>query len=189
MERVKKIRYRKIHRKIKYPRLEFKTGRLMLILPEGYAGGKKLVEKHADWISKKQQFIEKGLKTAGRLNLNEGTDLDDLKTAVKKTTGKFAAELGVETNSIYFRHMKTRWASCGNNGNLTFNTRLRFLPKRLLRYVIFHEVAHRVERRHNGKFYDIMGRKYPDAEKMEEKLFAYWFLIQQNTLREKGEFK
>ena len=44
------VEYEVILRKVKYPRLEIKTGSLRVIVPEGYDGAGKLVEKHRKWI-------------------------------------------------------------------------------------------------------------------------------------------
>ena len=53
------IEYTIIRRKIKNPRMEFKTGSLVLILPNNYTDHKKLIEKHKNWIYNKLELIEK----------------------------------------------------------------------------------------------------------------------------------
>ncbi|MBC7076952.1 MAG: M48 family metallopeptidase, partial [Synergistales bacterium] len=67
------------------------------------------------------------------------------------------------------------------NNNLTVNTLLKYLPEDLISYVIFHETAHSVERKHNTNFWELVKRKYPDYQVKEEKLLTYWFLIQEIT--------
>ena len=46
-------------RNIKYPRLEFKTGQLILILPERFGDDKDVIKKHEEWIYKKNSQIMK----------------------------------------------------------------------------------------------------------------------------------
>jgi len=82
-----------------------------------------------------------------------------------------------QIHKIYFRRMKTKWASCSLKGNLTVNTLMKYLPEELIRYVIFHETAHLIERRHNDRFWGIISQKFGNYEKMEQDLFSYWFLI------------
>jgi len=57
------IDYETDYREIKHPRLEFKTGRLFLVLPKNYKEEHNLIEKHKEWIQCKkeidiQYFIE-----------------------------------------------------------------------------------------------------------------------------------
>lgn len=79
----------------------------------------------------------------------------------------------VSVNKIYFRKMKTKWASCSSKKNLTINTLLRYLPKDLIEYVIYHEMAHLVEKRHNERFWKIISHRFPDYKKVEKELFIY----------------
>ncbi|MGC8579952.1 MAG: M48 family metallopeptidase [bacterium] len=86
-------------------------------------------------------------------------------------------ELRVELNHIYFRKMRTKWASLSSAKNLTINSLVKHLPEYLIRYVIFHELAHIIEKRHNNKFWEIISRKFKNYQKMEREMFIYWFLI------------
>jgi len=40
------IEYTAVRRKVKYPRLEFKTGKLLLVLPENQRSHVEVIEKH-----------------------------------------------------------------------------------------------------------------------------------------------
>ena len=73
--------------------------------------------------------------------------------------------------------MNSKWASYSQRGNLTVNTLLRHLTDTLIDYVVFHEVAHSVEREHNKRFWRILSKKFPNYEKLERELLIYWFLI------------
>jgi predicted metal-dependent hydrolase len=79
--------------------------------------------------------------------------------------------------------MKTKWASHSQNNNLTINTLLKFLPEDLIRYIVYHETAHNVERKHNEIFWSLIKRKHPDYQTKEENLLAFWFLTQEVTNR------
>jgi predicted metal-dependent hydrolase len=76
--------------------------------------------------------------------------------------------------------MKTKWASHNsNNNNLTVNTLLKYLTQDTIEYIIYHETAHSIERKHNEKFWSIINKKFPDYQNKEKDLLTYWFLIQQ----------
>jgi hypothetical protein len=87
-------------------------------------------------------------------------------------------ELNTKINKIYFRKMTTKWASHSQNNNLTVNTLLKFLPEDLISYIIYHETAHNIERKHNENFWALVSRKHSDYEVKEKNLLTYWFLIQ-----------
>ena len=170
------IRYEKVYRNIKYPRLEFKSGNLVLILPQNYENEKELLRKHKDWIYKKWSFIQRCLAIANDLPSSPNADLGDFKDSVNQIVKALSEELGVRTNKVFFRKMKTKWGSCSFKGNLTINTLLRFLPRIFISYVVLHEMAHRIHRKHTNGFHEIMKSRFINTEEMEEKLFAYWFL-------------
>jgi hypothetical protein len=75
--------------------------------------------------------------------------------------------------------MNSKWASHSRNGNLTLNGELRFLPKNLIEYVIFHEMAHSIERKHNERFWKTVERRFKNHQEIENKLLVYWFLIKE----------
>lgn len=77
--------------------------------------------------------------------------------------------------------MKTKWGSYSKKGNLTINTLLKYLPDKLIEYIIFHEMAHSIERKHNERFWNIINKKFKDYETKEKNLLVYWFLVQTIT--------
>ena len=46
-------------------------------------------------------------------------------------------------------------------------------------YVIFHEMAHSIERKHTERFWKIVARRFKCHQKMENELMIYWFLLKQ----------
>lgn len=170
-----KIPYNVSYRNIKYPRLEFKTGELLFVLPFGYKPD-YLLDKHRKWILQKSDFIRKCLKESINSKLSKSTE-KQFKTLVNSFVGKASEEMGVELNNIFYRNMKTKWASCSSKRNLTVNTLMKHLPNKLIEYVIFHEIAHILEKRHNDKFWKIITRKFKNYQKLEKDLFIYWFQV------------
>jgi predicted metal-dependent hydrolase len=167
--------YNVSYRDVKYPRLELKTGNLLLVLPHGQDPS-EIAEKHRDWINQKTELIRTSLEDSTSKKIFERED-GEFKDVVRLFAEKISRELDVSVNRIYFRKMKTKWASCSSKGNLTVNTLLGYLPEELIEYVVLHEIAHLIERRHNDRFWGIISTKFGEYQKMEKDLFAYWFLI------------
>ncbi|MCD6166102.1 M48 family metallopeptidase [bacterium] len=169
------IPYKVSHRAVKYPRLEFKIGELLIILPLGHKPD-VLLEKHKDWILKKLEFIKECLESAKDKGLINRTE-EEFRELIHSLARKTSKDLRVELNHIYFRRMRTKWASLSSAKNLTVNRLMKYLPEYLIRYVIFHELTHLIEKRHNDKFWEIISQRYKNYQKMEREMFVYWFLV------------
>ena len=54
---------------------------------------------------------------------------------------------------------------------------MKYLPEKLIEYIIYHELAHLIEKRHNERFWEIIEERFEDFKSLEMSLFANWFLI------------
>jgi len=178
---MQKIDYTVDYRDIKFPRLEFKTGNLHLILPKDYEKENTILEKHQEWITKKEQLIKQALIMAEDTTLNLERSVNDLKNLVYSTIQTYKKEAHLQVNQVYFRKMRTKWASFSTKRNLTINTLLKYLPEQLIKYVIFHEMVHSIERKHNERFWNLINEKFKDVETKENDLLIHWFLVQRMT--------
>ncbi|MCK9211204.1 MAG: M48 family metallopeptidase [Ignavibacteriaceae bacterium] len=163
------------HRNIKYPRIEYRTGIRKLILPFG-ANPADITNKYEKWISAKESFIKTTSEAATQLHTDE-MQLNELVKLINNQVIAHSKELGVVVKRVQFRKLFSKWGSCSVNGNLCFNSLLRYIPKRIIKYVVYHEMIHLIERKHNYKFWQMIEEKYPAHSKYEEELFGYWFLI------------
>jgi hypothetical protein len=125
-------------------------------------------------------FVEKCLNHASDKRLVERTE-EEFRNLIQSLVGKALVEMAGRLDHIYFRVMKTKWASCSAKRNLTINTAMRYLPDYLIRYVIFHEIAHLKEKRHNGQFWKIVSKRFDDYQELEKDLFVYWFKVAKRT--------
>lgn len=73
-----------------------------------------------------------------------------------------ATKMGVEVPLLRFKEMHTRWGSCSSVGAITLNWRLVHTPAEVIRYVIVHELAHRVHLNHSTKFWQLVEKHDPD---------------------------
>ncbi len=175
--------YRVSYRKIKYPRIEFTTGELVLILPYG-TKPEEIYEKHSKWIEKKRAFINECIKEAKAKEL-EARESKDFRQLVQNYMEEISKELKVKANKIFFRKMRTKWASLSRRKNVTVNTLMKFLPDDMIEYIIFHELAHLIERKHNERFWKIIESCYPKHNHYEKSLFGYWVKINENPIEKK----
>jgi hypothetical protein len=185
------VPYRVFYRNVKYPRLEFITGELLLILPHGY-DPESLLRKHRRWILNKSRLLKECFEEASKIELVERTE-DELKALVYVYIQEASREFKIQGSKfkiqslkfkiqnsrfkIRFRRMKTKWASFSKKGTFTFNTLMKYLPEDLIRYVVFHEMAHLFERRHNERFWGLLSNVFSNLEEVERKLLICWFGI------------
>jgi len=169
--------YKKVHRKVRSARLEFEDGLLTIILPENFKDGEKLINQHKRWILKQIEKFEELKRHSKKMTINRKLDINSFQKQVTKKIAKFSQEFGVSVKDISFKKLKSRWGSCSSDGKITINTLLRFLPERYIEYITFHEVLHRIEKRHNKRFYTLLKEKFLDKELIEKDLATYWYLL------------
>lgn len=76
-----------------------------------------------------------------------------------------AEELGVTIKRISVRDQSSRWGSCSTTGVLSYSWRLILAPPFVLDYLAVHEVAHLVEMNHSPRFWRVVHRMCPDAQR------------------------
>jgi predicted metal-dependent hydrolase len=70
--------------------------------------------------------------------------------------GSAEAETGWSASSVRVRRQRSRWGSCTSTGALSLNESLVFLPQRLVRYVMVHELAHTRRLDHSPAFWSLV---------------------------------
>jgi predicted metal-dependent hydrolase len=171
------VEYEVIHRNIKYPRLEVKTGYLYLILPKEYHNHQELLKKHENWIYNKISLIKNSQKEALTRSLNHDRTEKKFKSMVLLYVDKISQELNVTVNQIRFQRMKSQWGSCSSQGNINFNLYLKYLPSNLIEYIVYHELAHLIEMGHNKKFWNLISNRFNDYNEKENELLIYYMIL------------
>lgn len=77
----------------------------------------------------------------------------------------YASKLGVSYDSVNVRDMTKRWGSGGSDRRIAFNWRIVMAPRRLVEYVVAHELCHLFHDDHSRDFWRLMGRVMPDHER------------------------
>ncbi|MBN2251875.1 MAG: M48 family metallopeptidase [Candidatus Altiarchaeota archaeon] len=171
------IDYEVVPRNVEYPRLEYKTGKLVLVLPRNYMGEERIIDAHKDWIYKKHSEILSNLSASRNKKLVQRSD-QYFRKLVNSAVKRESSKIKVKVKKVFFRRMKSKWASCSAEGNLTINSLMRYLPKELIEYVVYHEITHFIERGHNERFWKLIRKRYKNPQRKEKELFIYWFKIQ-----------
>lgn len=89
--------------------------------------------------------------------------LDELSTA-----------FGLPYARASIRFQRSRWGSCSSNGTISLNARLMFLPDRLVRCVLTHELCHTVHMNHGPGFRRLLGGLEPGHETIRHELRDGW---------------
>lgn len=76
----------------------------------------------------------------------------------------YGARFSLSPRSIRVADFVTGWGSCGPEGNITINWHLVFAPRKVLEYVVAHELAHLRHRTHGKDFWDFLGSMVPDYQ-------------------------
>lgn len=79
----------------------------------------------------------------------------------------------VKPNKIKIKEQKTRWGSCSSNGNIALNYKLMRFNKKVIDYVIIHELCHIREMNHSKRFWDLVSSFMPDYQIYKKQLKIY----------------
>ena len=90
---------------------------------------------------------------------------------------QLAATRSLRVSGISIRNQRTRWASCSADGRISLNYNLLFLPRRLVRLVLVHELCHLIELSHSRRFWELLLAEEPDLEALSVELDDSWGLV------------
>lgn len=109
------------------------------------------------------------------LRVRPGTDADArgeilagwyrglIRAEVPSLVKAWEARLGLKVKVVFIQQMKTKWGSCNPAARtLRLNTELAKKPLECLEYIVVHEMAHLLERKHGPRFIALMDRHMPN---------------------------
>jgi predicted metal-dependent hydrolase len=85
-----------------------------------------------------------------------------IRADVRELVARHSRRLGSAPSGIRIGNQKTLWGSCSGRGVISFNRKLVAAPKRVLEYVVVHELAHLRERNHGPAFWHLVESLLPD---------------------------
>lgn len=74
------------------------------------------------------------------------------RSRLSEETAVVATQAGVSIRSVRVGDPVSRWGSCSSSGTLNYSWRLILAPPHVLRFVVAHEVAHRLHMDHSPAF-------------------------------------
>jgi len=89
---------------------------------------------------------------------------------------RWQKKIGINPVRIQIRKMKNKWSSCSSKGNITLNSEIKILPRKLVEYIIVHELLHIIVPNHNKTFKVLLSTYLPDWEGLHLRLISYSFL-------------
>ncbi len=98
---------------------------------------------------------------------------EDLRTAGQRLADRATTRLGIRAVRVRIGGGDRAWAVCTPTGIVRLHRDLAAAPPAAMRYVLAHEVAHRVERNHSAAFWRHVGQIEPDWEQLRH-IFDCW---------------
>lgn len=143
-----------------------------------YLGNEIDINQQFDFFNSKY-FVRFEVDTLSLSNYNNKQDIEDrfytwlrqkAKEYIPVRVKQIAGELGISYGKVTIRNQKTRWGSCSAKGNLSFNLKLMMYEKRVIDYVIIHELCHRKEMNHSKRFWNLVENYMPDYRVFKKQL-------------------
>lgn len=134
------------------------------------------ISEKADWILKKiehfrifygRRWNRQLLKVSQKEYEKRRQEAQKL---IEEKISSFNETYGFSYNKIFVRNQKTRWGSCSQKGNLSFNYKIVFLPVKLANYIVVHELCHLREFNHSSKFWKLVEKTIPDYKKLRKEV-------------------
>jgi len=95
---------------------------------------------------------------------------------------KYQAKYEITFNRLTITAAKTRWGSCSSRGNICFSYRLAMLPIYVIEYIVVHELAHLKYLNHSSKFWEHVGKLYPEYNNAEKWLKQHKYALAQQII-------
>lgn len=84
----------------------------------------------------------------------------------------WSTQTGLRPSKVSIASQRRRWGSCSASGELRLNWRIVGASKRLVEYVVSHELVHLRHADHGPAFWRALGRAMPDFEERRSQLRA-----------------
>jgi hypothetical protein len=97
--------------------------------------------------------------------------------ALSPWLANLAEPAGLRYADLAIKNQRTRWGSCSATGRISLNCKLLFLPRDLVRYVIWHELCHLLEPNHSERFWMHLRHFEPAADSLHGRMRDAWKVV------------
>jgi predicted metal-dependent hydrolase len=106
-----------------------------------------------------------------RRDLLEGWYREQIKEVAPDLIAKWEPRMGVKVARFFVQRMKTKWGSCNPGScSIRLNTDLAKKPRECLEYIVVHEMAHLLVRKHDDRFGAVMDGCLPNWRVLRQML-------------------
>jgi predicted metal-dependent hydrolase len=99
-----------------------------------------------------------------------GIATDELRQRLEETS----RETGIDYVRMHLRRQRTRWGSCSVAGTISLNVCLMFQRPGVVRYLLVHELCHRLQMNHSPRFWSLVESHEPGWRALDAELLKGW---------------
>lgn len=130
--------------------------------------GKRVQIKTKTYI---ELFVRSGSTKHHRAELLKEWYRDELRRVLDSIVSKWEKILGISSNEVFIKTMKTKWGSCNpKTGNIMINLELAKKPLECIEYIVAHELTHLIEPTHNSNFRAHLDYYLPNWKQLRDEL-------------------
>lgn len=175
--------------------IKFVTNKELVVFAPIYASKKdidKFIESKKTWILKKGRELDlhanylkdviefkKGMLFGEFVDYTKNFKNEYTKLAnefLPKRVEQIAKYYGFDYNFVTVKEFTARWGSCTSKKEIQLNTRLIMLKKRVIDYVIVHELCHTLYMNHQKGFKDKLASYFVDEKAIKAYLKKHSYL-------------
>ena len=83
---------------------------------------------------------------------------------LKEITSELSLKNNLNFKSVKVRNYRLRWGSCSSIGSIFYNWKIIMAPKKIIKYIVLHELAHTKFHNHSPRFWSYLKSIYEDIE-------------------------
>jgi predicted metal-dependent hydrolase len=126
------------------------------------------------FVNSKTDWIKKNLIKLSKNNIKlEEVDKEYAYKILKNRLDQLCEKYNFLYGNLSIRNQKTRWGSCSSKNNISLNSKLINLPKKLTDYVILHELVHTNVKNHSKEFWNTLDKYITESKKVDKELKKY----------------
>lgn len=88
----------------------------------------------------------------------------------------YAKIMKLEYSEIRYKKLRSRWGSCSSKRVITLNIELLKIDKKLIDFIVVHELSHLVHMNHSKRFHSLVCEYIPEAKALNKELRAICLL-------------